>query len=108
MYKGYAVAEEIIHDYEYPETAIVLDAPCGCYACDEEVQAGHFACSCSPAELTNDENVSRRLDNSRWFWVYRGPPKNIDSMLEVSESPITDNEFDVSVWYKRLDQHQKA
>lgn len=83
MYKGYTVREEIIHDYEYPDCEIVVNAPCGCPACDKQVQEGHFACSSSPEELVNDENVSRRLDNNRWFWVYHGPVENVDERLKI-------------------------
>jgi len=82
MYKGYTVTEEIIHDYEHPETAFVLSAPCGCAACEDEVQAGHFACSTSPEELRGDPEVFPRLENGRWFWQYYGSIENVDSFLE--------------------------
>ena len=50
MYKGYVVTEEVIRD-EYPETALVVQAPCGCQACEDEVQPGHPYCDVSPIEL---------------------------------------------------------
>ena len=71
-YKGYTVVEEVIHDYEFPETALVLAASCGCQVCQDEVQEGHFACGTSPEDLRNDPNVFPRLEGNRWFWEYTG------------------------------------
>lgn len=82
MYKNYYVQEEIIHDYEYPETALVLVAPCGCSACEERVQPGHECCSSSPEDLRDDLNVMPRLEGRRWFWEYIGPRENVDEWLE--------------------------
>lgn len=73
MYKGYQVIEEIIKDYQHPQIDLVLQAPCGCSACGEEVQQGHFACSTSPAKLIKDQNVLPVLENNRWYWSYHGP-----------------------------------
>ena len=72
IYKGYEVVKEIIHDYEYPKTALVVIAPCGCQACEDKVQEGHFACFTSPEDLRSDPNVYPRLEESRWFWEYIG------------------------------------
>jgi len=83
MYKGYRVEERIIHDYQYPETALVLDAPCGCEACNDHVQPGHGQCSTSPDVLLDDPNVYKRLETGwGWFWEYRGPAGNVDEWLE--------------------------
>ena len=82
MYKGYEVHEEVIRDYEFPETAFVLCAPCGCTACEDSVQPGHFACSTTPSELRDDENVFPRLEGNRWFFEYFGPLDAVDSFLE--------------------------
>lgn len=82
-YKGYRVTEEIIKDYEKPLTDIVLCAPCGCQACEEQVQPGHFACSPSPEELVNDVNVSPTFESNQWYWSYHGPSENVDEWLEV-------------------------
>ena len=81
MYKGYKVVEEIIKDYEYPQIEFVLRAPCGCQACKDEVQPGHFACSRTPAKLQEDENISATLEGGRWYWRYFGPEENVDSFL---------------------------
>jgi len=73
QYAGYDVKEVVIHDYEHPETALVLiGAPCGCRACVDKVQPGHFACSTSPLHLMDDNNVCARLEGSKWFWEYVG------------------------------------
>ncbi len=82
MYKGYLVTEEIIHDYQFPETAFVLNARCGCRACEDEIQEGHFACNTTPADLRNDNNVYFRLENNRWFVEYVGDIKNVDRFLK--------------------------
>lgn len=82
MYKGYYVREEVIRDYQFPETAFVIDAPCGCPACEENVQPGHFACSSPPEGLCGDENVFPRLENNRWFFEYVGPLDAVDSFLD--------------------------
>lgn len=86
MYKGYRVDEEVIHDYQYPETAYVIQAPCGCAACCDEVQPGHLYCSTSPDELADAEHAFRRLETGRgWFWQYTGPIENVDTFLESEE-----------------------
>ena len=82
MYKGYTVTEKIIHDYQFPEVAFVLNASCGCSACKDKVQPGHFACDTTPIELRNDKNVFARLENNCWFFEYCGPIENVDSFLE--------------------------
>jgi hypothetical protein len=46
--------------------------PCGCYACNEQVQQGHFACEAPPEAVLRMERAGllvRRLDGSRWVWV---------------------------------------
>jgi|GEM_PF-5880987 len=50
-----------------------LDDPCGCYACDTEVQPGHDACRVPPAEMLEAElngDVRRHFDGSHWSWWY--------------------------------------
>lgn len=84
MYKGYRVEERIIHDYQCPETALVLDAPCGCNACNDHVQSGHEQCSASPDVLLDDPNVYKRLETGwGWFWGYCGPDKYVDKWLDI-------------------------
>jgi hypothetical protein len=46
--------------------------PCGCHACDDGVQAGHFACSQPSADMLRSERngfVSRRFLDGKWRWV---------------------------------------
>ena len=48
------------------------NAACGCYACDDGVQPGHFACEQSDAQLVQLESlgfVSRAYDDGVWRWV---------------------------------------
>lgn len=48
-----------------------LDAPCGCYACNEQVQPDHFACELSPLALLAWERngyAYRQHDDGRWRW----------------------------------------
>lgn len=48
-----------------------LDAPCGCIACNDRVQDGHFACSCPPEELVEDEQEEgcwRSFNGTSWKW----------------------------------------
>ena len=71
-YNGYPVTKTVIRDCEHPEIALVLDAPCGCGECENEVQTGHFACSTSPKDLLDDPNVVKRLKGNHWFWEYVG------------------------------------
>lgn len=48
-----------------------LDAPCGCIACNNAVQQGHFACEASPLALLVWERkgeAHRHYDGGRWRW----------------------------------------
>lgn len=83
-YKGYEIHEVVLHSYAIADdTAVVLDAPCGCMACEEQVQPGHFQCSTSPDDLKDDPNVTARLDSRLgWFWEWRGPNSAVDSWLK--------------------------
>lgn len=48
-----------------------IKAPCGCYACDDGVQPGHFACSQPPADLLESERVGhvvRSYTGGSWRW----------------------------------------
>lgn len=48
-----------------------LDAPCGCIACDESVQQGHFACEVPPLALLHWERrgeAHRSYTDSGWRW----------------------------------------
>lgn len=82
MYKGYKVTEEVIKDYENPLVDLVVQAPCGCQACEEHVQPGHPYCNPSPPELVGDDNITPLLDNNRWYWGYYGPPELVDEWLK--------------------------
>jgi len=45
--------------------------PCGCPACDDGVQPGHFACSMSSeAMLAREQSgeVGRAYDDGAWHW----------------------------------------
>lgn len=49
-------------------------APCGCMACDEHVQAGHFACSCPTPGLLAAERAGaiwRAYTDTGWQWFLR-------------------------------------
>lgn len=49
----------------------VVQTPCGCHACDDGVQQGHFACETPHAALLQAEKdglVTRHLDGSTWRW----------------------------------------
>lgn len=86
MYKGYRVQEVILHDYEYPETVVVVDVSCGCHQCNElgSVQSGHGICGVIPSNLLEDENVFARLDSSRgWFVEFIGDNKFVDEWLTL-------------------------
>lgn len=46
--------------------------PCGCYACDESTQPGHFACMTPPGELLVAERrgvISRLYTDGSWVWI---------------------------------------
>lgn len=68
---------EVSRAFDYSE-------PCGCYACNEQVQPGHFACSVPDAAMlaaeargevfrqyTDVDAGGRRHDSSAWRW-FRG------------------------------------
>jgi hypothetical protein len=64
---GYKVTKEWHGDY----VDYIVEAPCGCYSCDNEVQQGHFSCSPSPDELIHAEQkglVTRSYYSGRWYW----------------------------------------
>lgn len=45
--------------------------PCGCPACDDGVQPGHFACEQPPAAMLQaeiDGQVTRSYDDGAWRW----------------------------------------
>lgn len=58
--------------YTVQKDGSLLDAPCGCYACDEQVQQGHCYCDVPTVELLAAEDagkIRRQLDNAGWYWV---------------------------------------
>lgn len=49
----------------------VLRAPCGCYACDNGVEPGHFACEQPTGAMLKAESeglIVRHLEDSTWRW----------------------------------------
>lgn len=49
----------------------VPNAPCGCPACDDGVQPGHFACSTAPEWVLMAERegaVVRYYNGTSWVW----------------------------------------
>ena len=87
MYKGYKVREIILHDYQHPETAVIIDAPCGCEQCQElqKVQPGHSLCSLMPDDLVDDPNVYPSLDDSHgWILYFVGDNEYVDEWLEIA------------------------
>ena len=56
---------------EVTEGGEIIGEPCGCFACNERVQPGHFLCSV-PAEhmlvFEEHDRVERRFDGGRWAW----------------------------------------
>ena len=55
---------------------LLADEPCGCPACDDGVQPGHFACS-QPSEIMLrleriNASISRVYDDG-WRWIYMPP-----------------------------------
>lgn len=54
------------------EGEIVLNAPCGCAACNSSVQQGHFACDATPGRLLLAEQrgiLVRSLNEGAWEWI---------------------------------------
>lgn len=46
--------------------------PCGCPACDDGAQPGHFACSQASEDmlqLERERRVTRVYDDGRWQWI---------------------------------------
>lgn len=76
LYKGYEVIERV---FQYAsiggkdDEGLVLNAPCGCRACRDEVQPGHFACDSYPEWMDSDKNLHPRLLGDGWVWEYTGP-----------------------------------
>lgn len=57
------------HDREFAE--LLASTPCGCYACDDGVQQGHFACETPPAwalEWERQRKIFRHYDGGCWKW----------------------------------------
>ena len=63
--------------YRYPRNKYPMSengeiaAPCGCPACNERAQAGHFACEPAPEALLQMERenlVIRTYDDGAWRW----------------------------------------
>ncbi len=81
MYEGYNVTQQIIKDYQFPLVDLVLQAPCGCQACEDQVQPGHTICETSPTKLRDNNNVTPVLQDNRWYWSYHGPTSNVDEWL---------------------------
>lgn len=51
---------------------MVIDAPCGCVQCNDEIQSGHFACRVPPAWLVEAEAlgmVQRLYHTGEFVWV---------------------------------------
>lgn len=49
----------------------LLNAPCGCEACDSERQPGHRYCDAPTQNLLDAEEsgvIVRQLDHSGWHW----------------------------------------
>lgn len=66
---GYPVQMNEDADFE------LTNAPCGCFACDREVQPGHYVCSTLPLNLRTAEQlggVSRHYNGTSWVWVLAG------------------------------------
>jgi hypothetical protein len=56
---------------EHEDGDITVDAPCGCYACTEQIQQGHFACDTPPEDMLAAEKegeVWRSYVDGRWVW----------------------------------------
>lgn len=53
------------------ENIVIATAACGCPACDNGVQSGHFACA-SPDPLLlqaeRDRLIARHYDDGEWRW----------------------------------------
>lgn len=52
--------------------AEIAAQPCGCAACDDGVQPGHFACEQPSGEMLTMERagqVGRAYEDGRWMWV---------------------------------------
>lgn len=58
--------------FDYNNETGEIDAPCGCYQCNDSVQQGHYLCSPSPDVLVEDEgNVEgcyRYLNQNVYRW----------------------------------------
>lgn len=93
-YKNFVVNEVILHDYQYPETAILINAPSGCPECNSKgvVQPGHSQCDIIPKSLIGDDKIFPRLEQG-WGWIleYIGNNKSVDEWLpdEIEESALS-------------------
>jgi hypothetical protein len=71
-YLGQLAQAPIANDLDRPNAPPFLPGTgCGCFACDEEVQAGHFLCSASTEDalrLEDDGLLYRQLDQGAWHW----------------------------------------
>lgn len=64
--------QEEIEAARAPIAADVAAQPCGCPACDNGVQPGHFACEQPPTWLIQCEAeglVTRHYDDGAWRWM---------------------------------------
>lgn len=53
------------------ERAAIEAEPCGCPACDDGVQPGHFACEQASEKMIAGEQIgmfARAYDDDRWRW----------------------------------------
>jgi len=53
------------------QAELLAATPCGCFACDEGVQQGHFACEMPPSWALEQERagkIARHYDDGRWVW----------------------------------------
>lgn len=65
------LVEDAPDSYQAQGMAYTLVAPCGCCACNDGAQPGHFACETPLAALLQAERdglVTRHLDGSTWRW----------------------------------------
>ncbi|MCP5016933.1 MAG: hypothetical protein GY938_16945 [Ketobacter sp.] len=82
------MSQVVLHDWEVPEMAVLIDAPTGCSQCEEagQVQPGHSQCGVTPA-LTNDSNVYPRLEQG-WGWIleFIGDDEHVDEWVDDWEA----------------------
>jgi hypothetical protein len=72
-------------EYDDGIQAWIVNAPCGCYACTEGVQQGHFACSTPPPEMVEAEKrgeVFRSYTEGRWMWIRHQSTERVHAYFE--------------------------